>query len=81
MANAPSCVDTNFSFLYFWRVKTATLPKPRKGRLAERFDKGRATALGRAMIRDAQAGKGLSKPFKTVESAMTYLESCAKKSR
>jgi hypothetical protein len=50
-------------------------------RSAGQFDKGRATTLGRAMIQDAQAGRGLSKPFKTVEGAMTYLESCAKKSR
>jgi hypothetical protein len=62
-------------------MKTATLSKPRKGRPVGQYDQGRATALGRAMIRDAQAGRGLSKPFKTVAAAMTYLESCAKKSR
>lgn len=55
-------------------MKTASLTSPRKGRNAERFDKGRATALGRAMIRDAQVGRGLSKPFKTVGTAMGCLE-------
>ncbi len=76
-----SGVDRNFAFLYFWSVKTATLSRPRKGSRVGAFDKGRATALGRAMIQDAQAGRGLSKPFKSVETAMTYLESCGKKSK
>ena len=57
-------------------MKTATLTGPQENSVAEQFDKGRATALGHAMIKDAQSGRSLSKPFKTVETAMTYLESC-----
>jgi hypothetical protein len=59
-------------------VKTAAPPR-RNESDPRLFDKTRATAYGRAAIREAKSHRTF-KAFTTAKSAATYLESCARKS-